>query len=275
MVALPRATQSGAMNVLWVYAHPEPRSLTGALRDAGLKALVDEGHPYRETDLYALGWRAAVDRDDYSDHPEAERLFVADASQQAHRDRTLAAEIQQEQEKLLWADTVVLQFPLWWFSTPAILKGWIDRVFVKGFAYGVSRDDDRRRTARYGEGLLSGKRAQVVATIGGPASSYSPRGINGDLELVLFPLLHGTLFYTGMTVLPPLAVYGTNRVDESAYAEAERRLRERIQNLATVPPLPYRHQNGGDYDDDLVLHPDRSPGLSGLGAHYATAVSDR
>lgn len=274
MLAVGPDEQPGSMNVLWIYAHPEPRSLTGALRDTGLKTLANEGHTYRETDLYALGWRSTVDRDDFPEHPPEQRLFVANASKRAHHDRTLATEIQREQEKLIWADTVVLQFPLWWYSTPAILKGWIDRVFVKGFAYGVNRPDEPGLTARYGEGLLSGKRAQVVVTIGGPEASYGPRGVNGDLELVLFPLLHGTLFYTGMTVLPPLAFHRSDRVSDEEFAEAERRLTERIRTLETTPPLPYRHQNGGDYDENLVLHPDRSPGVSGLSAHYATEVEE-
>ena len=48
---------------------------------------------------------------------------------------TVTHDIAREQDKLRWADTVILQFPLWWFSMPAILKGWIERVYAYGFAY--------------------------------------------------------------------------------------------------------------------------------------------
>ncbi|MEK8171985.1 NAD(P)H-dependent oxidoreductase [Streptomyces sp. M19] len=77
-----------------------------------------------------------------------ERLVVTRESKRAYTDGTLSEDIRAEQDKLRWADTIVLQFPMWWFGVPAILKGWFDRVFVKGFAYGVKDADGR--TLRYG-----------------------------------------------------------------------------------------------------------------------------
>ncbi|MFI6846733.1 NAD(P)H-dependent oxidoreductase [Kitasatospora sp. NPDC050467] len=59
-----------------------------------------------------------------------------------------------EQEKVLWSDAVVLQFPMWWFSAPAIMKGWIDRVFTAGFGYGPAVPPP------YGEGALAGRRTR-------------------------------------------------------------------------------------------------------------------
>lgn len=80
---------------------------------------------------------------------------------------TQSADIAGEQEKLLWADTVIFQFPLWWFSLPAIMKGWIDRVYAYGFAYGVGEHSDTHWGDRYGEGTFAGKRAMLVVTAGG------------------------------------------------------------------------------------------------------------
>ena len=256
------------MNVLWIYAHPESRTLNGALRDADLKSLVEFGHDQRESDLYAMGWRPTVESSDFPDHSTEHPLVVTRASQQAHLTGALSPEIQHEQEKLAWADAVVIQFPLWWYAMPAILKGWFDRVFVKGYAYGVRDPDNPGRSKRYGEGVLAGKRALVVVTAGSPGPALGPGGISGDLDLVLFPLLHGTLFYTGMSVLPPLAIYGSDRFSEAQFATAAAQLHERLATLETTKPLPFRHQNGGDYDDDLVLRPGLSPDISGLGAHY-------
>jgi NAD(P)H dehydrogenase (quinone) len=70
---------------------------------------------------------------------------------QAFAQGTQSADIAAEQEKLLWADTVIFQFPLWWFSMPAIMKGWIDRVYAWGFAYGVGEHSDRHWGDRYGK----------------------------------------------------------------------------------------------------------------------------
>jgi NAD(P)H dehydrogenase (quinone) len=258
-----------AMNVLWVFAHPEPRSLSGTLRADGVRALHELGHECRTTDLYAMHWNPLVDRVDFtadSTAEEGERLVVGAASERAHRGGTLSPDIRAEQDKLRWADAVVLQFPLWWYGMPAILKGWFDRVFVQGFAYGV-RDPATGRTRRYGDGLLRGTRALVVVTAGAPEASIGPRGVNGDLEQLLFPLLHGTLFYTGMDVLPPFVVAGADRMTDDGSAEASARLRERLRALPDAAPIAFRAQHGGDYDDSLVLRSDVAPGRSDLAVH--------
>lgn len=251
------------MNVLWVFAHPEPRSLSGALRDDGLRTLRELGHDVQESDLYAMKWNPVVDAADFGAGDE--RLVVGAASARAHARGELSPDILAEQEKLDRADAVVVQFPLWWYGLPAILKGWFDRVFVKGFGYGVRATDGR--TLRYGEGRLAGKRAMVVLTAGAREPAMGPRGVNGALNDVLWPLHHGTLFYAGMSVLPPVAVYGADRVSHEQFAEARELLRARLGTLETGDPIPFRTQNGGDYDEDLVLRSEHAPGETGLAVH--------
>lgn len=255
------------MKVLWVLAHPDSRSLTGSLFAEGLRTLDDLGHTSQVSDLYAMKWKAVVDGDDY-EHDTGSRLIVSKSSERAYRDGSLSPDVRAEQDKLMWADAIVFQFPLWWYGVPAILKGWFDRVFVKGFAYGVRDPDHPGRTLRYGEGKLSGKRALTIVTIGSPEPALGPRGINGQLDEVLFPLLHGTLWYTGLNPLPPLGIYGADRVSAEQYRDGLARLRRRLEELKTTEPLAYRFQNHGDYDDDLVLRPELAPGQSGLSVHY-------
>lgn len=255
------------MKVLWIFAHPERRSLSGALRDEGVRALRDQGHEVRQSDLYAMRWNPVVDGGDFGHDPD-ERLVVGDASERAHASGRLSGDIRAEQDKIAWADTLVLQFPLWWYDMPAILKGWFDRVFVKGFAFGIT-DPRSGRTLRYGEGMLTGKRAMVVVTAGARESSLGPRGINGELNDMLFPLQHGTLWYTGISVVPPLLVHGADRATDGDFALHAKRLRERLDSLATADPIPFRTQNGGDYDADLVLRPELAPGRAGPGVHSA------
>lgn len=255
-----------AMNILWVMAHPDSRSLTAFLAAEGRRALLDAGHEVEVSDLYAMGWNPVVDTADYA-HDPAERFLVAAAAKRAHGAGTLSADIRAEQDKLDRADALVVQFPLWWFQMPAILKGWFDRVFVQGYAYGLQAPDGR--PLGYGDGFLSGKPALVVAGAGGPARFYGGRGIHGSLDELLFPLLHGTLFHSGATVLPPLLVPGADRYTPEDAESAAKELRERLRTLWTTAPLPYRPQDGGDYDDDRVLRPDVLPGRTGLGVHLA------
>ncbi|MBB5855075.1 NAD(P)H-dependent oxidoreductase [Amycolatopsis umgeniensis] len=264
------------MNVLWIFAHPEPRSLGGALRDEGLRTLRAQGANVRESDLYAMKWKAVVDADDFGaaahsgsaapfEPGQSDRLIVGSTSKTAFETGELSDDIRAEHEKLDWADTVIVQFPLWWYGMPAILKGWFDRVFVKGFAYGVRRSDGK--TSRYGEGALAGKRAMVLLTAGAPEATIGPRGVNGEIDDLLFPLQHGTLWYAGMSVLPPVTVCGADRVSPEQYDAAVEALRDRLRTLSTRDPIPFRRQNGGDYDEDLVLRADLAPGRSGNGVH--------
>ncbi|WP_328922961.1 NAD(P)H-dependent oxidoreductase [Streptomyces griseoaurantiacus] len=254
------------MNVLWVMSHPDPRSLTAFLAAEGRRALSAAGHEVEVSDLYAMGWNPVVDAADYA-HDPAERFLVAAAAKKAHGAGALSADIRAEQEKLDRADALVVQFPLWWFGMPAILKGWFDRVFVQGYAYGLSAPDGR--PLGYGEGFLSGRPALTVVSTGGPARLYGGRGIHGDLDELLFPLQHGTLYHSGATVLPPLLVPGADRYTPEDAESAAKELRERLLTLWTTEPVPFRPQDGGDYEADRVLRPEVAPGRSGLGVHRA------
>lgn len=256
------------MKVLWVFAHPEPESLSGALRDTGVETLLDLGHEVRQSDLYAMRWNPAVDEGDFR-RDEDGRLVVGAAAEAAYADGTLSGDIRAEQEKLRWADTLIVHFPLWWYGMPAILKGWFDRVFVKGFAFGV-RDPATGATLRYGEGNLADKRAMVVVAAGARTATLGPRGVNGELNALLFPLQHGTLWYTGMSVVPPVLVPGADHAGPAEFAAAAADLRGRLGSLPVTAPIPFRRQNGGDYDENLVLRHEIAPERTGLDAHYAT-----
>lgn len=235
------------MKVLLVFAHPEPRSLNGALRDAAIEELKAQGHEVRVSDLYAEGWKSEIDRADFPLLAADARFKPAKASGEAFAADGLTADVQAEQEKLLWADVLILQFPLWWFTMPAILKGWVDRVYAYGFAYGVGEHSDTRWGDRYGEGTLAGKRAMLIVTAGGWEEHYSPRGVNGPIDDLLFPINHGILFYPGYEVLPPFVAYRVDRLDEAGFERVAESLRARMRTLATTQSIAYRRQNGGDY----------------------------
>lgn len=260
------------MKILLVFAHPEPRSLNGALRDVAVKELEAQGHEVRVSDLYAQGWKSEVDRADFPSLASDERLMPAHASKKAFETDTLTADVKAEIDKLRWADVLILQFPLWWFGMPAILKGWVDRVYAYGFAYGVGEHSDRRWGDRYGEGSLAGKRAMLIVTAGGWADHYSARGINGPIEDLLFPINHGILYYPGYDVLPPFVAYQVDRLDAEGFATIAERLRERMRTLATAEPIPYRRQNAGDYViPSMRLRPGlEAPGATGFALHVKT-----
>lgn len=79
------------LKVLWVSAHPDPRSLNGAIRDDGLAVLRGSGHEVVESDLYAMGWNPVVDHADFA-HDRDERLDVLTESERALNSGTLAGD---------------------------------------------------------------------------------------------------------------------------------------------------------------------------------------
>lgn len=259
------------MKILIVFAHPEPRSLNGALRDVAIQELEAQGHEVRVSDLYAERWKSEVDRADFPSLAPDARFVPVAASKKEFEANALTEDVRAEIEKLLWADALILQFPLWWFAMPAILKGWVDRVFAYGFAYGVGEHSDKRWGDRYGEGTLAGKRAMLIVTAGGWEEHYTARGVNGPIDDLLFPINHGILYYPGYEVLPSFVAYRVDRLDDAGFEATAERLRERMRTLATASPIPYRRQNGGDYlIPDMQLRPGlNDPGAVGFALHLA------
>ncbi|MFJ5885536.1 NAD(P)H-dependent oxidoreductase [Kitasatospora cineracea] len=256
------------MKTLIVHAHPEPKSLNGSLKDHAVSVLEAAGHQVRVSDLYAMGWKAAADAADYGPHASSPLKVPLDSGR-AFEAGELTADVRAEQEKLLWADTVILQFPLWWYTMPAILKGWVDRVFTYRFAYGVGEHSDTKYGERFGEGTLVGRRALLSVTVGGPASHYAARGINGPIDDLLFPIQHGILHYPGLEVLPPFVVHGTDRLTPEQYSAVAAAWERRLLTLETTEPIPFRRQNFGDYEiPALHLKAGLEPaGRTGFGLH--------
>ncbi len=111
-----------------------------------------------------------------------------------------------EQRLLAEHDTVVLQFPWYWYSVPGLLKDWIDQVLTYGFAYGP------------GDTALQGKTLQVVTTTGAPDASYQPEGHNRFTMQELMRPLDATAHLCGLTLADPFVVHGARTLDDDALA---------------------------------------------------------
>jgi len=213
------------MKVLIVYAHENPASFNGAMKDLAVEVLTGQGHEVQVSDLYAQGFNPVAGKHDFTELSGAE-FYKYQAEQVAAGERgTFAADVRAEMDKLLWADLVIFQFPMWWFHLPAILKGWMDRVLASGFAYGNGQMFDR--------GKLAGKRAICAITTGGPAAFYP------DLAESLKPIMFGILYFTGMQVLPPFGAHAPVQADDAARAGMLAAYRERLEQLAATEPVKY------------------------------------
>ncbi|WP_292156048.1 NAD(P)H-dependent oxidoreductase [Mesorhizobium sp.] len=232
------------MRVFIVHAHPEPNSFNGGLTRAAQGALSAAGHEVVISDLYAMGFNPVSDRRNFTTVGDANYYRQQAEEANAAAQGGFAPDIQAEMDKLFWCDVLILQFPLWWFGLPAILKGWVDRVFASGGRiYGGGKWYDR--------GVFAGKRAMCSVTIGGPPPIYSSRGLNGPIDAILFPINHGMLYFVGFTVIEPFLVHAPARISDGERQMWLDRYRERVLSLVHAPTITYPKL--ADFDDNHVL----------------------
>lgn len=217
------------MKVFIVYAHPEPESFGKALLQRSLCALQEAGHEVVLSDLYAMRFNPVASAEDFTERRFPDRLQYDREQKHASAHDAFAPDIRAEIDKLLACDLLVLQFPLWWFSVPAILKGWIDRVLVNGVAYGSGR--------RFDTGGLKGKKAMVTTTTGCYAEMMEPDGLLAAFDINLWHLQHGTLAYAGCEVLPAFKAWSIHYTDDAqrqAYLDA---YGARMRGIADDAPI--------------------------------------
>lgn len=134
-------------------------------------------------------------------------------------------DIETEQAALVAHDVISLQFPLYWYSTPALLKEWLDLVWLHGFAYGAEGE------------ALKGKRLFVACTTGASAKAYHAHGYNRfSMDEFLRPL-EQTAHLCGMDWETPFVVHGASVKDDAALKAEAERYRARIASLLPAAPV--------------------------------------
>ena len=217
------------MNVLIVFAHPESRSFNGALFDAAVMTLRAAGHTVATSDLYRMDFNPVSDRRNFTSTKEADFLKLQIEEMHATEEGGFAPDIEAELQKVEQADLMIWQFPLWWFGLPAILKGWVDRVFAMGRTYGYGHI--------YETGVFKGKRALLSLTTGGPKEAYTPDGFNGDLDAILRPMQRGILEFTGFSVLRPQVHWQPVRVEPAERQAWLNAWSDRLRGIEQESPI--------------------------------------
>jgi NAD(P)H dehydrogenase (quinone) len=222
----PAAAKSGGpLKVLLVLAHPERRSFSGAMTDAAIETLTALGHQVTVSDLYRMGFDPVSDRRNFAEAKEPDYYKQQVEEDHATETGSFAPDVAAEIAKLEAADLLIFQFPLWWFGLPAILKGWVDKVFAFNRVYGHGRF--------YDKGKFRGKRALLSLTTGGSGeAAYQPGGFNGDINGVLRPIQRGMFEFLGYDVLKPQIVYGPAQIGAEGRAAALAAWRERLRKIA-------------------------------------------
>lgn len=211
------------MTILYVYAHPQLASFNATLKGVGLEALKEHHQSLVVSDLYDMKFPAVASWDDFHLDASAVNPQYFFSQQAAYQQGKLANDIQLEIEKIKSADHLIFQFPLWWFSMPAILKGWFDRVLVKGFAYDAGKV--------FNQGLLKGKTASLVVSTQSPESAYQPEGVHGsNIDAFLKPI-HHTLRFVGIEPTAPFVTYNAFNIDDERRIEITQAYQDYLARL--------------------------------------------
>jgi len=233
------------MRVFIVHAHHEPASFNSAMTHAATTALIGAGHEVVVSDLYGMGFNPVSGRHNFTTFKDASYLRQQQEEIFATENGGFAQDIAAEMEKLFWCDALIFQFPLWWFGLPAILKGWVDRVFAMRRIYGGG--------VYYDRGVFRGKRAMCSVTTGGRAPMFSEYGLNGPMSMILFPIHHGILYFTGFSVLEPFLVHAPARLSLEERAAQLVRYEQRVLALETLPAISFPRLD--EYDGNGILKP--------------------
>ncbi|QWK12706.1 MAG: NAD(P)H-dependent oxidoreductase [Aquificota bacterium] len=174
-------------HVCLIYAHPNPNSFNRAIRDKVLEYLGSKNISYTLRDLYALGFDPVLSSKDF------ESLSAGKVPE----------DIAREQEIIKGSQLLIFIYPIWWTGMPAILKGYIDRVFSYGFAY-EERDGEL-------VGLLSDKRVIIINTLGASEEDYRPSGMEECLKKTTDV---GIFKFCGMQVIKHIFLYSIPYVSD-------------------------------------------------------------
>src|SRR5262249_35173014 len=147
------------MKVFIVYWHPEPQSFNAAMFHTACETLAAAGNEVRISDLHEMRFDPVSGRKNFTTVKEPNYFKQQSEEMRATEMNGFSEKIESEIAKIEWCDLMIWQFPLWWFGLPAVLKGWVDRVFAMGRTYGGGR--------YYQSGFFRAKRALLSLTTGG------------------------------------------------------------------------------------------------------------
>ncbi len=221
------------MNTLIVYAHHEPRSFNAMMRNVAVETLSGEGHEVVVSDLYAMQFNPVSGRHDFASAADPAYFDYQAEQRSAARNGARAPDLRAEHEKLRWCELLILQFPLWWYGVPAIMKGWIDRVMSVGFAYDNGM--------KFEQGGLRGRFGLVSTSTAADRTRYDPTEplAYASMEDTLKPLHRGLFRYVGITPCEPFIGWGVNRMSagerQACGASYRAHLRDIVEKAAHQP----------------------------------------
>jgi len=161
------------MNQLIILAHPKQDSFSVTLKEQYQREMIKNGDKVKIRDLYKMKFNPVLNEEELANNNNGDT----------------SADIAVEQNYIDWADQLTFIFPLWWNAFPAILKGYIDRVFTNGFAFRITENGP--------EGILK-KKVRLITTAGMTEESLQNSGVYESLKVTQDA---GVFEFCGMEVI--------------------------------------------------------------------------
>lgn len=208
------------MKVHLVVAHPEQNSFNLALHKIAVDTFKKENYQIKVSDLYKQKFDPVAGKSDTTSFPCDEYFQLAKAQRLALANNTFISSIADEQNKLTSAELLIFQFPLWWWSFPSILKGWIDRVLSSGFAYGE-------------DATLKPKKVMYSITTG---------AVNSEEEIAYYQskvdgLYHDIFGFMGWEILPAFIAHGVQQKTQKEREQILASYREHLLENVVIDNL--------------------------------------
>jgi NAD(P)H dehydrogenase (quinone) len=198
------------------------------MKNMATQVLSQQGHSVVISDLYGQGFSAVAQKWDFVTTSGKHFNYMLEQKHAANLDLAFSPDILGEIQKMKAADCVLFVTPIWWFSVPAILKGWFDRVLAMGVAWDSGKF--------YDGGLMRGKQAMVIGAAGHPTEYYSTNGPHkSDMTQVLQPINHGTLAFCGFNVHEPYVALNVLGSNQAMIEKLLKELQFRLENLVNSP----------------------------------------
>ena len=261
------------MRVLTVYAHPNPTSFCHAVLDRFTQGLADAGHTCEVVDLYAIKFNPVFSRDDYSffahesvppelyDENDLRRSIIAGAGGPMRRyaakrwlrnkrlpemleliAKQRPKDVLAQQEKVAAADGLAFIAPIFWMNFPAILRGWVERVFTYGFVYTMTKDAWLQGDLSGRQPLLQHKKALIMTPTFFRESDYRDSGCGAAIERLVDDF---GFRYPGIETVEHVYFYAVGAVDDATrqdYLQRAYRLGHEFES--SLVPVPEHEMTG-------------------------------
>jgi len=216
---------------LVVFAHPSEKSYTASLRDTTVQKLKSLGLNVLESDLYKMKFNPVVNYQDFVADSDKEGLNVSDEMKKAYEKEKLEADIVEEIEKVQKSDYLFFIAPMWCGSFPAMMKGWLERVMLRGSAFDFPHN-------YFEKGYLKGKKSIIITTTGAPKEFFQKHGDHTSGQTIdeNYKHLMVAFSFMGMETLPVFAGYGIENVSNSERKNYIHELEEYLGKIEQITP---------------------------------------